>query len=229
MHPLMISPNLKYYYYEHFTKLVALAAHIQVLHSKVRETLAQLREKYRVRRGRQFVKSLVRKRVTCRKIKKPPYRPVSSSPSPPSRIVEGQAFSATGVDYADPLYFKGSTGDRSPTQIYIAIFTCAVTRAVHLEVAEDLSSESFIGGFRKFVSGWGVPGRLISDNAKNSKDCSRKITSLSGLRQILEAEKTLKILGKSWKKGQFIVERVPWWGGFYKRLVGSVKTCLKSS
>ena len=56
----MISPNFQYYYYERFTKLVALAAHIQVLHSEVRETLAQLREKYRVRRGRQFVRSLVR-------------------------------------------------------------------------------------------------------------------------------------------------------------------------
>ena len=49
---------------EHFTKLVALAAHVQVRDNGVRETLAQLRQKYRVPRGRQ-VRRLVRKCVTC--------------------------------------------------------------------------------------------------------------------------------------------------------------------
>ena len=85
---------------EHFTKLVALAAHAQVLHSGARETLVQLRQKYWVPRGRQFVRSLVRKCVTCWKTDGPPYQPVSSPPLPPSRVSEGQAFSTTGVDYA---------------------------------------------------------------------------------------------------------------------------------
>ena len=120
------------------------SAHVQVLHSGVRETLAQLREKYRIPLGRQFVRGLVRKCVTCQKTDGPPYRPVSSPPLPLSRVSEGQAFSTTGVDYAGPLYVKNSTGDRSSTKVYIALFTCTVVRAIHLEVAEDLSSESFI-------------------------------------------------------------------------------------
>ena len=173
---------------EHFTSLVALAAPAQVLHSGVRETLAQLREKYWIPRGRQFVRSLVRKCVTCRKTDGPPYRPVSSPPLPPSRVSEGQAFSTTGVDYAGPLYVKSSTGDKSSTKVYIALFTCAVVRAVHLEVVEDLSSESFIRAFRRFVSRRGVPRRLISDNAKKFKDCSKRITFLFS--KILEAKKT---------------------------------------
>ena len=114
---------------EHFTSLVALAAHVQVLHGGVRETLTQLREKDWISRGRQFVRSLIRKCVTCRKTDGPPYRPVSSPPLPPSRVSEGQAFSTTGVDYAGSLYVKNSTGDRSPTKVYIALFTCAVVQA----------------------------------------------------------------------------------------------------
>ena len=39
---------------EHFTKLLALVAHMQVLHSGVRETLAHLRQNYWVPRGCQF-------------------------------------------------------------------------------------------------------------------------------------------------------------------------------
>ncbi|XP_067017993.1 uncharacterized protein [Acropora muricata] len=194
---------------EHFTSLVALAAHVQVLH---RETLAQLREKYWIPRGRQLIRALVRKCVTCRKTDGPPYRPVSSLPLPPSRVSEGQAFSTTGADYAGPLYVKNSTGDRSSTKVYIALFTCAVVRAVHLEVAEDLSSESFIRAFRRFVSRRGVPERLISDNAKNFMDCSKSITFLSS--QILEAEKTQRYLASHAIRWQFIVERPPGGEGF---------------
>ena len=80
---------------EHFTSLVALAAHVQVLHGGARETLTQLREKYWIPRGR--------KCVTCRKTDGPPYRPVSPPSLPPSRVSEGQAFSITGVDYAGPF------------------------------------------------------------------------------------------------------------------------------
>ena len=124
---------------EHFTRLVALAAHIQVLHRGVRETLTQLRQKCWVPRGRQFVRSLIRKRVTCRKTDAPPYRPVSSPPLPSSRVSDGQAFSTTGVDYAGPLYVKNSTGNQRPTKVFFALLTCAAIRAVHLEVVEDLS------------------------------------------------------------------------------------------
>ena len=87
---------------EHFTKLVALAAHVQVRDNGVRETLAQLRQKYRVPRGRQ-VRRLVRKCVTCWKTDGNTFRPVSSPPLPPSKVSKGQAFSTTGVDYAGPL------------------------------------------------------------------------------------------------------------------------------
>ena len=74
---------------EHFTKLVSQAAHMQVHHSGVRKTLTQLRQKYWVPRGRQFVRSLIRKCVTCRKTDGPPYRSVSSPPLPTSRVSEG--------------------------------------------------------------------------------------------------------------------------------------------
>ena len=117
------------------------------MHNGVRETLTQLRQKYWVPRGRQFVRSLLRKCVTCRMIDGPPYRTVSSPPLPPSRVAESQAFNTTGVDFAGPLYVKSSSGDKNPTKVYISLFTCASVRAVHLEVVEDL----FIGSLHSSV------------------------------------------------------------------------------
>ena len=107
-----------------------------------------------------------------------------------------------------PCTSRAPLEKKRPTKDYIASFTCAVVRAVHLEVVEDLSSESFIRAFRKFVSRRGVPERLISDNVKNFKDCSKRFTSLSN--QILEAEKMQKHLASHGIKWQFIVERAPW-------------------
>ena len=46
-------------------------------------------------------------------------------------------------------------------------------------------------------------------------------------RQIVKADKTQRYLAGHWIRWQFIVERAPWWGGFYERLIGSVKRCLK--
>ena len=92
---------------------------------------------------------------------------------------------------------------------------------------EDLSIESYILAFRRFVSIQGVPERLISDNAKNVKDSSKTITSLSS--QILEAEKMQRYLASHRRRCQFVIESAPWWRGFYKRPIGSVKRCLKKS
>ena len=50
-------------------------------------------------------------------------------------------FSKTGVDFAGSLFVKGK--GKQMRKVYIALFTCCVTRAVHLELVEDLSTETF--------------------------------------------------------------------------------------
>ena len=45
--------------------------------------------------------------------------------------------------------------------------------------------------------------------------------------RVLEADKTQVALSERKIQWKYIVERSPWWGGFYERLVKSVKTPLK--
>ena len=71
--------------------------------------------------------------------------------------------------------------------VYNSLFTCATIRAVHFEIVEDLSSEAFNRALIRFVSRRGVPGKVTSDNPKNLKESSKRITSLST--QILKEEK----------------------------------------
>jgi len=112
-------------------------------------------------------------------------------------------------------------------KVYVCHFTCANIRAVHLELVEDQSTEAFLRAFRRFISRRGLPECIISDNAKNFKAGARELEALK--EQILEAEASQKFLATHGITWNFIVERAPWWGGFYERLIGLVKRCLKKT
>ena len=57
----------------------------------------------------------------------------------------------------------------------MCLFTCASTRAVHLELVEDLTVESLIRAFRRFCARRGLPATIISDNAKTFKAASKEV------------------------------------------------------
>ena len=89
------------------------------------------------------------------------------------------------------------------SKAYCCLFTCASTRAVHLELTESLTVTSFLQAFRRFVSRRGLPANLLTDNAKTFKSASvdvKKISWSSEVKQYLANRQV------DW---QFIVERAP--------------------
>ena len=79
-------------------------------------------------------------------------------------LVHQPAFFHAGVDCFGPFMVKQG---RSSVKKYGCIFTCMVSRAVHLEVLHSLSSDSFISGLRRFVGRRGGVGHIYADNAAN--------------------------------------------------------------
>ena len=76
-------------------------------------------------------------------------KPYSSPESPPllnTRTQEGKPFEVTGVDFTGALYV------RDPTKAYICLFTCGLSRAIHLEAVRDLSVDTFKQAFRRFAA-----------------------------------------------------------------------------
>ncbi|GBO46027.1 hypothetical protein AVEN_211652-1 [Araneus ventricosus] len=82
---------------------------------------------------------------------------------PPDRVRETFSVAMTGLDYLSPLYYVEKSESRKS---YIFLLTCAVTRAVHLELSTGVSAPSFIRSFKKFVNRRGLCKTVCSDNSK---------------------------------------------------------------
>ena len=117
---------------------------------------------------------------------------------PADRLRPAAQFQNVGLDYTGPLMVKRGN-PRKPTynKAYVAVFVCTVTKAIHLELVRDLSTEAFLAAFRRFVNRRGLPDNVHCDNGRNfigaqrelqtaiaSHDGQRKIQSYCQPRQI---------------------------------------------
>ena len=180
----------------YFTKLVVLSCHVEVMHNGVRETLTQVRSRFWIVRGRQVVKKIIAGCLICKRLEGKSYG-VPPAPFLPEYRVEGDvAFTRVGVDYAGPLFVKNIySNDTNMYKAYIVVYTCASNRAVHLDLAVDATSETFIRSFQRFISRRGMPSTMISDNGKTFK--SKDLKEFCASKRI---------------KWLHIVELSPWWG-----------------
>ena len=168
-HPILLDKD------HHLTNLILNECHERVMHGGVKATLTELRSRYWIVRGRQLVKKMLHKCVICRRFQAKPYCSPPASQLPSFRVNEARPFFYTGVEIAGPLYVRETIASTS-RKVYICLYTCCVTRSVHLEVVPDMTAQAFIHSFKRFTSRRGFPVKVISDNAKIFIQVSSKDT-----------------------------------------------------
>ena len=131
---------------------------------------------------------------------------------PSFRVSYHYLFENIGTDYAGPIYYKVKLDlSHKMQKCYFLSITCSSsTRTIHLEVTCDVNATSLVLALRRFISRKGIPRVIFSDNFKSFKASIVKEFCRNNF--------------ITWK---FILERSPWWGGFYERLVRTVKNSLK--
>ena len=187
--------------------------HLKYLHAGVQILLANLRERFWIINGRRTVRSVINKCVRC---KRHNARNGDTAPIglPEDRVKEASVFEITGVDLVGPLHLKGGE------KCWIVLYTCAVFRAIHLELVLSLSTKAFLLSLRRFITRRGRPKVVYSDNAKNFVGAENLLQSLdwNTIQQQTSIEKI------TWK---FIPPAAPWWGGFWERMIQMVKKLLR--
>ena len=203
--PILLSTNTD------FLRLLILDSHERVLHNGVRQTLTELRQRYWIPRGRSITRNIIKRCWLCRRLEGKPFKYPPPPHLPEERVNGKRAFAAIGIDYAGPVFVTNVFGDRDETfKCWIAIATCTNSRAIYLDVVTSLSAIACNQFLRRFISRYGAPELIISDNGK---------AFISDEVQTFAANKNIR-----WR---FNVEAAPWQGGFFERMIKSTKRCLK--
>ena len=80
------------------------------------------------------------------------------------------------MDFASPLFCKESK--EKTTKVCIGLYTCSVTRAVHLDVVNGLDAARFFNSFRRFASQRCTPELVVSDNGRTLKSTAKLLRQL---------------------------------------------------
>lgn len=208
------------------SRLLARRIHRQTRHGGFTLTMTVLLQHAWIIGARRVVKTTIRTCLICQRIK-PKMAHQLMGNLPVERLRPARPFTNSGVDYAGPILVKTAKGrGHKTTKGYVVLFVCFATRAIHLELASDLTSQGFIAAFRRFVSRRGLCATLYSDNATNFRGADRELRTLfhQASQFYAEANATLIQERVTWK---FIPPGTPHYGGLWEAGVKSVKFHLR--
>ncbi|XP_035712907.1 uncharacterized protein LOC110856404 [Folsomia candida] len=203
-----------------YTRLLIAHFHRQCGHHGTEKILNEIRQQFYVVHLRPAVKNAQQSCQACKNFKAKP-SPPEMGQLPVARLDSHVIpFHRTGLDYFGPIEVIVK---RSREKRYGALFTCLVTRAVHLELAHSLSTDSCILAIRRFVGRRGCPAHLYSDNGINFRGADNELkTALQEINQ-QQIENECATRGIIW---HWNPPSAPHFGGSWERLVRSVKTAL---
>ncbi|XP_063979907.1 uncharacterized protein LOC135163930 [Diachasmimorpha longicaudata] len=221
-HPIVLPP------FHHITRLLIEASHFDNCHTGTQATLHLLRRKYWPMDGRRQIRHVINKCVTCCKFKPAPVNYIMGD-LPAQRVTQSKPFEHTGVDYCGPLFIKEKKHrNRGRIKVWISLFVCFTTKAVHIEVVDDLSTEEFLAAFSRFLSRHPTCNSMYSDHGTNFVDAKNELKELDALLdQEGYKEKVQQHLVQHGIQWSFIPPRAPHCGGLWEAAVKSFKYHLR--
>ncbi|XP_017470509.1 PREDICTED: uncharacterized protein LOC108362157 [Rhagoletis zephyria] len=202
------------------THLLMLHYHQKRHYQNDKLIINELRQNFWVPHARAVLKRTKRNCPTCIIARAKPDVPLMGQ-LPPDRLTPFlRPFSYTGIDYCGPFYV--AVGRRREKR-WIALFTFLTTRAIDLEVAEDLSSDSFLICLRNFMNRRGTPVKIRSDNGTNFIGAQKELTKENRLFDVAEIERQIAKERIEWT---FNCPADPSAGSCWERLVQCVKRLL---
>lgn len=144
-------------------------------HTGVLRTVAKSRRKYWIIQGGRISRKVRRECYTCRTLDKELSGQLMA-PLPDFRLQPSPVFNVTSMDLFGPLMIRDSVKKRTQMKVWGVIFTCASTRALHLDITESYSTDSILQTIRKFVTIRGYPNEMISDQGSQLRAASSDLT-----------------------------------------------------
>ena len=215
-HPIILP------YKHRVTDLIVRQYHEALGHMGQECVLSSLRETFWIIKGRSAVRRVLRRCVDCQRRNARPGEQFMAD-LPEDRLTpEKPPFSFVGIDYFGPLEVKQG---RSRVKRYGCLFTCLTTRAIHIEIAHSLGTDSMVNALRRLISIRGCPERIRSDQGTNL------IRSDKELKEAIEGWNQQKVNSFCNQKGIEWIFNPPTashMGGVWERMIRSVRQILRA-
>ena len=135
-HPILLGKH-------YLTEVFIRSHHIQRMHQGVDALLTFIRNRFLIVGGRRLVRQVKRRCMRCKRHDSAPCSEVTA-PLPVQRIQFERPFKSCGIDYAGPLSVRDGA---DVCKVWLALFVCAASRAIHLEVVRSLQVDDFLLAF----------------------------------------------------------------------------------
>ena len=205
----------------HITRLIVKHYHEKVHHQGRGITMNAIRANgYWIVGANRCVSSVIHQCVTCRKLRgKPQVQKMADLPT--ERVEESPPFTYCGMDCFGPFYVKEG---RKTLKKYGLLFTCMASRAVHVEMLDDMTTDAFINGLRCLIAIRGPVKVLYSDQGTNFVGAQHEFE-----KAYKEMEQPLQEFFK--KNGctfKFNVPSASHMGGVWERQIRSIRSVLSA-
>ncbi len=207
------------------SRLFIDALHRQYLHPGPQTLLSIIADSYYIPSLRNYLKGLSRRCTACQRAYS---RGVTQQLGllPASRTTPAPPFTETGLDFAGPFYVRrGHVRKPVLDKAYVCIFVCFTTKAVHLELCSDLSTEEFLACLRRFCGRRGTPATIWSDNGTNFVGAYHHFQDVKSLLS-RSSSSISHFCGENSIVWKFSPPRTPHMGGLWEATVKRMKTLL---
>lgn len=206
-----------------FTECLVRHLHQQHMHAAQQTLIAIIRQRFWPLNAKGIARKVIYKCIRCFKCKPRSIDQLMGN-LPRERVQPSRPFHTTGVDFCGPVKIHYRIRGKTPTKAYIAVFVCFATKAVHLEVVSDLTSEAFINALKRFISRRGLCHTIFCDNATNFVGAK---SQLRELKDTFAAEAAQTLIGETCQQNHIqwkpIPPRSPHFGGLWEAAVKSAK------
>lgn len=208
-------------------KQIIRRQHLSLYHGGCQVTERVLREKYWIVGGRNAIRHEIYKCTVCKRLKKQVGNQ-QMAPLIDTRVLPvNQAFTHISVDYCGPFDVRRFVGRCNTTiKVWVAVFICMATRAIHLQVVNDLTTDAFIDAYLLMAARRGHPRSITADNAKCFRGAERKMIEIARIFEQSAQHKEFVTRQITW---HFIMPRSPAQGGSHESAVKLFKHHLKRS
>ncbi|XP_065089899.1 uncharacterized protein LOC135711086 [Ochlerotatus camptorhynchus] len=202
------------------TRLIIAEAHERFNHQNHATIVNELLQRYRIPRLKATYNAVRKDCQQCKNdLAKP--RPPMMGDLPQSRLAAfSRPFTYMGVDYFGPILV--SVGRHSEKR-WGVLATCLTTRAIHLQIAHTLTTDSCVMAIRNVMARRGVPAVIYSDRGTNFQATSKELKVAI---ELLDQNRLASEFTTSRTQWTFIPPVSPHMGGAWERQIRSVKQNL---